>query len=302
MDDLKIGFLLPTRDRVVLGDHGTGPLLRLADLAEAAGLDSVWAGDSPVTRQRADPLTLLAAVAARTERVAVGTAVLLPALRHPIPLGHQLATLDRLSDGRLIAGMGAGFPAPATEAQFDAIGVDYRTRVGRMRECVEAMRLLWSGEEVSYEGRHFAFRDVTIAPRPVRPEGPPIWAAGKPGGADGWLPYPPTPELYAEQRASAGPGVTPGLYATVCVDDDPERARQRMRASIERYYSASLEFVSSIQAMFAGTAADTAAWLGRYVAAGARHIVVRLAVDDHEQALAEFADRVLPLLREGEFA
>ncbi|MFC9969469.1 hypothetical protein ACFVH6_01045 [Spirillospora sp. NPDC127200] len=86
------------------------------------------------------------------------------------------------------------------------------------------------------------------------------------------------------------------------MDDDPERARQRLRASIERYYNAPLEFVSSIQAMFAGTAADTAAWFGRYVAAGARHIVVRLAVDDHEQALVEFADQVLPLLREGEFA
>ncbi|WP_067488879.1 LLM class flavin-dependent oxidoreductase [Actinomadura hibisca] len=302
MDDLKIGFLLPTRDRVVLGDHGTEPLLRLAALAERAGLDSVWAGDSPVTRQRADPLTLLAAVAARTERVALGTAVLLPALRHPIPLAHQLATLDRLSDGRLVAGMGAGFPAPATEAQFTAIGVDYKTRVSRMRECVQAMRLLWSGDAVSYEGRHFAFHDVAIAPRPVRPEGPPIWAAGKPGDADGWLPYPPTPQLYAEEATAVRPGTTPALYATVSVDADPERAQQRLRASIERYYNAPLEFVSSIQAMFAGTAADTAAWLGRYVTAGARHIVVRLAVDDHETALAGFADQVLPLLRAGEFA
>lgn len=306
MDDLKIGFLLPTRDRIVLGDHTTGPLLRLAELAEELGFDSVWAGDSPVTRQRADPLTLLAAVAARTERVAVGTGVLLPALRHPIPLGHQLATLDRVSDGRLIAGMGAGFPNAATEAQFTAIGVDFTRRVGRMRECVEAMRRLWTGDAVSYEGRHFAFRDITIAPRPVRPAGPPIWLAGALATvapiADGWLPYPPAWQTYADEMTAIRPGVTPGLYATVCVDDDPERARRRLRTSIERYYGVPLEHIAAIQAMFAGTPAETAAWLGRYVTAGARHIAVRLAVDDHEQALADFADRVLPSLRKGEIA
>lgn len=306
MDDLKIGFLLPTRDRIVLDDHETGPLLRLADLAEGLGLDSVWAGDSPVTRQRADPLTLLAAVAARTERVAVGTAVLLPALRHPIPLAHQLATVDRISEGRLVAGMGAGFPHPATEVQFTAVGVDYTRRVGRMLECIEAMRLLWSGDAVSYEGRHFAFRDVGIAPRPVRSGGPPIWLAGTlhraARFADGWLPYPPEWQTYAGEMASIRPGFTAALYATVCVDDDPVRARRRLRTSIERYYNAPLEFVESIQAMFAGTVAETAAWLRRYVTAGARHIVVRLAVDDHEKALAEFADEVLPLLHTGESA
>jgi len=303
---LQIGFLLPSRDRIVLDDHETGLLLRLADLAEELSFDSVWAGDSPVTRQRADPLTLLAAVAARTDRVVVGTAVLLPALRHPIPLAHQLATLDRISEGRLVAGMGAGFPNPATEAQFTALGVDFRRRVGRMHECIEAMRLLWSGDAVSYEGRHFAFRDVTIAPRPVRSAGPPIWLAGALRRvahiADGWLPYPPSWQAYADEMASIRPGVTPALYATVSVDDDSVRACRRLRTSVERYYNAPLEFVASIQAMFAGTAADVAVWLRRYVTAGARHIVVRLAVDDHEQALAEFADHVLPLLRMGELA
>lgn len=306
MDDLRIGFLLPARDRIMLGDHETGSLLRLAELAEELGFDSVWAGDSPATRQRADPLTLLAAVAARTERVAVGTAVLLPALRHPVLLAHQLATLDRISEGRLVAGMGAGFSSPATEVQFAAVGVDFRRRVGRMHECVEAMRLLWSGDAVSYEGRHFSFRDVTVAPRPVRPEGPPVWLAGALRGAahtaDGWLPYPPAWQAYAAGMASIRPEVTPALYATVCVDEDSAQAGRCLRTSIERYYGASLEFVGSIQAVFAGTAADTAAWLGRYITAGARHIVVRLAVDDHAEALVKFADSVVPLLRRGDFA
>ena len=83
---------------------------------------------------------------------------------------------------------------------------------------------------------------------------------------------------------------------------DSARACRCLRTSVERYYNGPLEFVASIQAMFARTAADVVVWLRRSVTAGACHIVVRLAVDDHEQALAEFADHVLPLLHMGELA
>jgi probable F420-dependent oxidoreductase len=307
MTPLKIGYLLPTRDQVVSGDHDLARLVEQARRAEALGFDSVWAGDSPLTRPRADPLLLLSAVAAATRRVTLGTAVLLPALRHPILLAHQLATLDRLSDGRLIAGMGGGFPNAGTEAQFTAIGVDFARRIGRLEESIEVMRRLWSGQEVSFTGRHFDFHGVTLAPGPVRPGGPPIWLAG--GGAalrrvarlaDGWLPYPPQTETYARERALIQEGadreVTPGLYATLCLDEDPERARDRLRVSVERYYNAPLEVVESIQAMFAGTARDAAGWLAAYAEAGARHVVIRLAADDHDAALEEVGDAVLPLL------
>ncbi|GAA2308623.1 hypothetical protein GCM10010149_68420 [Nonomuraea roseoviolacea subsp. roseoviolacea] len=449
--ELRIGYLLPTRDWVVMDDRDLTSLIDQARLAEELGFDSVWAGDSPVTRPRADPLLVLAAAAALTERVTLGTAVLLPALRHPILLAHQLATLDLMSGGRLVAGMGAGFPTPNTEAQFEAIGVGFKRRVSRMEEAIHAMRRLWNEDEVSYQGTHFAFNDVRLAPRPARRGGPPIWLAG--GGsdaalrrvarmADGWLPYPPDHRTYAaewtsitsersalldapnfhdpavqgeddpsrrgalrpdhqntsqsshmkrlgddalssehdlrdspdlrdlcgsyessdsrdsshgsnlyDQRAVSGgnrndqsalgdrldprdpsrhrdrgglsdretrsdlgapraqgmPGdrsirdvqaaPTPALYATLCLDDDPDRARLRLRTSIERYYNAPLEVVEGIQAMFAGTPKDAAAWLQAYVEAGARHVVVRLAVDDHRAALEEFAAQVMPLVR-----
>ncbi|MEV0384681.1 LLM class flavin-dependent oxidoreductase [Nonomuraea sp. NPDC050643] len=310
---MKIGYLLPTRDQAVQGEHEPARLVAQARRAEELGLDSVWAGDSPVTRPRADPLMLLAAVAAVTERVTLGTAVLLPALRHPILLAHQLATLDRLSRGRLIAGLGGGFPIPATEAQFAAVGVGFDRRIGRMTESIDVMRRLWSGEEVSYEGEHFAFQDVRLVPPPYRPGGPPIWLAGGGGPAlrrvarlaDGWLPYPPTAATYAEehqvieQAAEARP-VTPALYATLCLDDDPDKARDRLRGSVERYYNAPLELIASIQAMFAGTARQAADWLTGYAAAGARHVVIRLATDDHDAGLEEFTGRVLPLVREEE--
>lgn len=299
------GYLLPTRDHAVRGDFAVRPLVQQARRAEALGFDSVWAGDSPVTRQRADPLTVLAAVAATTERVTLGTAVLLPALRHPVLVAHQLATVDRIAEGRLVAGMGGGFPHPNTAAQFAAIQVDYRTRTSRLTESVDALRRLWSSTDVSFQGRHFAFEGVTIAPRPTRPAGPPVWLAGSGDPAlrrvaaiaDGWLPYPPSPDAYARERAAVGPGVTPALYATVCVDDDPELARKRLRTHVERYYNAPFAVIASIQAMVAGTPRDTAAWLRSYVEAGAEHVVIRLAADDHDAALDQFAATVLPRVR-----
>jgi probable F420-dependent oxidoreductase len=308
MTALKIGYLLPTRDQAVQGEHGTDGLIDQARRAESLGYDSVWTSESPITRPRADPLLVLAAVAAVTERVTLGTAVLLPALRHPILLAHQLATLDRLCSGRLIAGLGGGFPVPATEAQFTALGVDFRRRTSRLEESMEAMRRLWSGHEVSFAGQHFDFHDVALAPSPAQPGGPPLWLAGSGERAldrvarlaDGWLPYPPTVPQYerewsAVQKAADRP-VTPALYATVCLDEDPERARLRLGVSIERYYNAPLKIVETIQGMFAGTAAQTAAWLNSYAAAGARHVVIRLVADDHHAAMEEFADRVPPLL------
>ncbi|PKW09706.1 probable F420-dependent oxidoreductase, Rv2161c family [Streptomyces sp. 1222.5] len=307
----EVGYLLPTRDQSVLGDHDLARLAVRARRAEELGLDSVWAGDSPLTRPRADPLLLLAAVSQATERVALGTAVLLPALRHPILLAHQLATLDRLSDGRLIAGMGSGFPNPATRAQFASIGIGFERRTSRTEESITVMRQLWSGETVSFQGEHFAFEDVRIAPPPSRPGGPPVWLPGNGVPAlrrvarlaDGWLPYPATAAMYAEghqviERAAAPRSVTPALYVTLCLTQDPEKARRRLRTSVERYYGVPLDVIARIQALFAGTARQAADWLTGYVAAGARHLVIRLAADDHEAALEEFADRVLPLLRE----
>jgi len=311
---MDVGYLVPTRDRAAAGDHDVRALVEQARLAETVGLDSVWVGDSPLARPRADAVAMLAAVAAVTERVTLGTAVLLAALRHPILLAQQLATLDRLAEGRLIVGAGAGFPYPITEAQFDALGVSFKRRVSRLEEAIDTMRRLWTEDHVSFRGRHFDFHDATVHPRPAQPGGPRVWLAGSGAPAlqrvaalaDGWLPYPPAPETYADElavieQAASDLGrlgaVTPALYATVCLDEDDERARLRLRTSIERYYNAPIEVIERIQATFSGTASACAAWLRRYADAGARHFVIRLAVEDHRTALEEFAGSVLPLLR-----
>ena len=116
----RIGYLLPTRERVMTGEHATAPLLALAERAERAGFDSIWIGDSVTARPRHDPMTLMAAVAARTTRVEIGTAVLLPALRNPVLLAHQWATLDRISEGRVILGVGIASDVPNIRDEFEA--------------------------------------------------------------------------------------------------------------------------------------------------------------------------------------
>jgi alkanesulfonate monooxygenase SsuD/methylene tetrahydromethanopterin reductase-like flavin-dependent oxidoreductase (luciferase family) len=317
---LSIGYLLPTRDAITLGRPQAGPLLALGERAEELGFDAIWAGDSPLARARHDALLLLAALAARTERAMLGTAVLLGALRPPLLLAQAAATLDLIAEGRLILGLGAGFPYPETERQFEAIGVPYAGRVGRLSETIAAVRALWlsDGEPVSFAGRHLRLAEIGLQPCPHRPGGPPVWLAGAGEAAerrvgriaDGWLPYPPTAELYAEglarvtaAAAEAGRDRPPvaGLYVTICLDDSPAVAEERLRRNIERYYEQPLELMRMIQAMYAGTPEGLVTWLEPYVRAGAGHIVMRVADEDAERGL-EAADigRRLVLERLGE--
>src|SRR5258705_13958337 len=125
---LRIGYLLPTRERVMAGQAQATPLLELAQRAQRLGFDSVWVGDSLLARPRHEPLTLLAAVAARVPRVGLGTAVLLPTLRNPVLLAHQVATLDRIAEGRLILRVGIARDVPDIRPEFTAAGGPFEKR------------------------------------------------------------------------------------------------------------------------------------------------------------------------------
>src|SRR6201996_5157118 len=203
---LKIGYLLPTRERIMQGAPCANPLLNLAGLAGALGFDSVWVGDSLLARPRHDPLTLLAGVAGRVPRIEIGTAVLLPALRNPVVLAHQIATLDQVSEGRLILGVGFAADVPNIRAEFAAAGMPFEKRVGRMMEGLRLCRALWSGEPVDWDGR-WPVRGGVLAPTPFRPGGPPIWIGGNTAASlervgktfDGWFPNAPEPELFSRQ-------------------------------------------------------------------------------------------------------
>ena len=174
---IRIGYLLPTRERVMAGQPQAAPLLELAERAERLGFDSVWAGDSLLARPRHEPLTLLAAVASRVRRVDIGTAVLLPALRNPVLLAHQVATLDQVAEGRLILGVGIAADVPNIRQEFTAAGVPFEKRVGRLLEGLRLARSLWSGKPVDWDGRWKVEHGI-LGPTPYRQGGPPIWIGG----------------------------------------------------------------------------------------------------------------------------
>jgi len=297
-----IGYLLPTRERIMAGKPETGDLLRLSEQAETLGLDSIWIGDSLTARPRHEPLSLLAAVAARTRRVQLGTAVLLPALRNPVLLAHQVATLDQISEGRLILGVGIAADAPSIRAEFTAAGVLFEKRVGRMLEGLRLCRSLWGGEKVSWNGR-WTLEEVRIGPTPHRPGGPPLWLAGSTPGAlervgkyfQGWLPIDTDPAAWhtkwaeiGEHASAAGrdPATLAGaMYLTVALADDTASAEQQLMAYLESYYGPRAASVRRRQASYVGPAAGLAAYLAAYAQAGASHLIIRFAGGDHARQL-----------------
>ena len=115
---LKLGYLLPTREKIMLESPSVRPMIEAAKKAVDRGFDSIWAGDSLLARPRHDPITLLAGVAGAIREIELGTAVLLPALRNPVVLAQQLATLDQLTEGRLIVGAGIAPDSPAVRAEL----------------------------------------------------------------------------------------------------------------------------------------------------------------------------------------
>src|SRR5215470_17621140 len=174
---VRLGYLLPTREQVMAGRSEVGSLLGLATRAASLGFDSIWVGDSVLARPRHDPLTLLAALAARLPKLELGTAVLLPALRNPVLLAHQLATIDQIAEGRLILGVGIASDVANIRAEFAAAVVPFDKRVGRMLEGLRLCRALWTGEPVDWDGR-WPVGNSCLGPMTQSPGGPPIWAAG----------------------------------------------------------------------------------------------------------------------------
>ena len=297
---MKLGYLLPTRERVMEGEHAIPPLLDLARRAEALGFASVWVGDSVLARPRHDPLTLLAAAAVAVPRMTLGTAVLLPALRNPVLLAHQAATLDRISEGRLILGVGIASDRPNIRAGFGACGVPFDKRVGRMTEALRLCRALWTGETVIWEGR-WQVTGAVLGPTPHRPGGPPIWVGGNTPASlervgrafDGWFPNAPDARAYAEGLAAVGAaargagrdpaGITGAMYLTMAIDEDAARGEARLDGFLENYYGQPAAATRARQACFAGPAERAAEWLAGYVQAGAEHLVLRFAGEPERQ-------------------
>jgi alkanesulfonate monooxygenase SsuD/methylene tetrahydromethanopterin reductase-like flavin-dependent oxidoreductase (luciferase family) len=297
----QIGYLLPTREAIMEGRPETGALLTLAERAASLGFASIWVGDSLTARPRHDPLTLLAAVAARAPRLGIGTAVLLPMLRNPVILAHQAATLDQIADGKLILGVGFAADRPNIRAEFAAAGVPFEHRIGRMLEGLRLCKALWTGQPIDWDGR-WQTTQAVIGPTPARPGGPPLWIGGNLAGSldragrffDGWFPIAPSPADFAaglthvrdvarhHHRDPAA--ITGAMYLTLSLDDDAAKADDRLNAFLERYYDTPAAGTRRRQAHYAGPPAGLPEWLDSYTRAGASYLVLRFA-GDHERHL-----------------
>ena len=152
--------------------------------AELLGFDAVFLNDHIIVKgprsmveswgNTFDPLTSLGYLAAVTERIKLGTSVLIVPYRNPIATAKMIATLDQLSGGRVIVAVGAGW----SEAEFNALGVPYADRGARTNEYLEVWRACWAPDPVSFKGEFVEFEDMHCSPKPVQQPQPPIWVGG----------------------------------------------------------------------------------------------------------------------------
>jgi alkanesulfonate monooxygenase SsuD/methylene tetrahydromethanopterin reductase-like flavin-dependent oxidoreductase (luciferase family) len=316
---MRIGILIPTRG-IVMQSARRPPAdacWAMARHADAAGYDAVWVGDSVVAKPRLEPMTTLAYLAGITTCVRLGTAVLLPALRHPVVLAHEIANVDQISRGRVVLGLGVGWSLPSAAREWAACGADHGRRVRRLEQHIEIWRMLWHGEPVTHRDGDVELTEHTIGPLPWNAAGPPVLiTAGNRGEmldasfdrfgrlGDGII----TTYIHAEECAivrekgeaalakhgRSAPGFPICVYTTVRMDDDAGKAERDTEAFLATYYGGG---VHSRGTMGLGSKDVVIAALRRYADAGATDLCVRFIGDDQQAQLERFTTDVLPALR-----
>jgi probable F420-dependent oxidoreductase len=301
-------------DHIRIGLVGGADVGAIRDL-EARPIDSLWAGGHIASPNPSpEAMVGLVRLAALTERVMVGTSILLLPLYAPAVVAKQFADLDQTTGGRVILGVGVGGEYPQ---EFRAVQVPIEERGRRTNEIIPLLRRLWTAEEVTHDGRYYPMQNVRIHPPPVQPGGPPIIVAGRKEPAmrraallgDGWFPYMYSPRRYAESvatirqlAADAGRDLA-GFHWLVWVflniNPDGDTAREEAARMMGGTYSQ--DFRAMIDAVAAaGTAAEVAIKLQSFYDAGARHFVFLPATAGAGQLLVLdrlFAE-VLPVLHD----
>src|SRR5215471_2380480 len=258
------------------------------ELVDQCGFDSLWVGDHiSFAVAILDPLLQLAQAAVVSRRLVLGTAVYLQPLRHPAAVAKQIATLDHLTEGRLIFGVGVGGEFPK---EYEVCGVPLNERGARLSEAVPILRKLWSGEPVSHaDGRYPAFDGVAMQPPPRQAGGPPIWFGARSDAAlrrtgrlgDGWLAYVVTADMYAaalgkiaaaaEGRALASFGT--GMLLFTRVARTYEEALEAATITLSHRYAMDFRHAAERYAAL-GPPERVAQSIRALHAAGVRHVII----------------------------
>ena len=284
---MTVAFGIQGSGQQVDGMPDPGRYRELAQAAEELGYDSIWAGDHISYRNPIlDVVVALSTFAAVTERITLGAGIVLLPLRHPSVVAKEFASLDYVSRGRLILGVGVGGEG---EKDFEAVGVDPRERGARTNEAMRALRALFGPPPASFSGRFFSFDGIDIAPGPTQQGGPPLWVGGGSEAAirraatlgDGWIPIFVSPARFARGRGELPPHVTPAV--TVPAHVGPKR---RLHEHLCRRYSGITEHVVDRHCVV-GTPEECVTRVREYLDAGARHIVFNLCEAEDAERLSE---------------
>lgn len=275
----------PLQVGINLFPHQWEEVSRMEDL----GYDSVWTSEHIFFYfPTFDALTSLAAMAARTRRVRLGTAVMLLPLRPAALAAKEVASVDIISGGRVILGVGVGGEYPK---EFEAVGVPVKERGRRTDEAIQVMKLLYSQDNVTFHGRYTTLDGVTLQPKPKQPGGPPIWVAGRSEAAmrragrlgDGYIPYLFSPERlragaakvreYAERAGRDPSAITIGIYQFICLADTYDEAKRIAAADLSMRYNQPFENIVDRYVVM-GNADDCARRLADFADAGAKHFIL----------------------------
>jgi probable F420-dependent oxidoreductase len=287
----SVGLFVPT----AAPDAWPNMALAFAQRAEAAGIRSLWVPDRPVFANP-EPLTTLAAVAAATSTIQLGTCVLLGTLRPPALLAKSVATLDVLAGGRVILGLGVGSRAD----DFAAVEVPFAGRGARATELMQVLRLAWSGAPLRHAGRHYQIDVGPVGPRPAQPGGPPIWLGGSAEAAlrragrlaDGYIGSSSSGPAgvgrawqavrESAERAGRDPGaLTFAVLVRAAVDDDTGRAMDRVVANA-RHYRPDLREDPGPAGILLGSPAACIERAHEYFAAGVEVLIVAPVTADRD--------------------
>jgi probable F420-dependent oxidoreductase len=280
---------------------------------EALGFDAVFTGDHVSFHNPLyESMTLLASYVPITQRLRLGTAVYLLALRRPAIAAKITATLDVLSGGRFVFGVGVGGENPK---EFELCGVPHGERGARVSEAIDAVRALWRDTPATFKGRFTSFEAVSIDPKPVQRPGPPIWVGGRSDAAlaragrqgDGWVAYVVQPERFAQsldkiRAAAAGAGrtlerFTAAHLAFVTVGRDWELAKRVWVEHLTTRYAQDFEPLARKYGII-GTPAQCAEQIARFRDAGCTYVILNPIGDprDEREQVERLAADVVPRL------
>jgi probable F420-dependent oxidoreductase len=285
-------------------------MLAVVRHAEEAGLDSVWVTDHVIVprdvdviyrEQMLDPLAVLPWLAGVTERIGLGTSVVILPYRSPIPVAKLLASVDVLSGGRLIVGAAIGW----MEGEFDALGVPFKERVSRSEEALELMRTLWIEERPEIETKRHHLSGLQVSPMPLQKPRPPIWIGGGSEGAlrrvarlgDGWHATSAPPETFRQ-----GKQAVTRFWKEAGREGEPEWS-MRIPLFIEgvHQWAVDQKFLRGRHAL-RGTVKQIAGQLGEYQRLGVSHMALEVSYSVYPAILETIdllASEVKPVLDRG---